>query len=221
MTISIGLIFLTSCDCYQQVQGTVIDKETGIPLQGVTVFNKTKEWSKTTTDTTGHFELSNISGGFRCPPMTIVFENTSYKKYETSIPAGGQRIVKLEKEIKLPSRDSTCIPNPDILDNQQVHLMANKEPEFPGGQLAFVAYLGKNLRYPEEQVEWQGSIYVTFVVDTLGNIRNECICKRYFKGGISPIENVALNLIREMPTWTPAEKDGNKVYMRVILPIKF
>ncbi len=220
-TILIGLTFLTSCDCYQRVAGTVIDKETGKPLQGVTVYNKNKDWSKTTTDTTGHFELSHVSGGFRCPPMTIIVENTNYKKYETSIPAGSQEIIKLEKEIILPSKDSTCIPNPDILDNQQVYLIAEKNAEFPGGQTAFMTYLAENLRYPKEQEEWQGSIYVTFIVDTLGNIRNECIYKRYFKGEISPIEKVALDLIKEMPTWIPAEKDGMKVYMRVTLPIKF
>lgn len=220
-TLFIGLFFLTSCDCYQRVCGTVIDKETGKPLQGVTVFNKSKEWCKTTTDSAGHFELSNVSGGFRCPPMTIIVENTNYKKYETSIPAGGEEIVKLDKEIKLPLKDSTCVPKPDKLDNQQVYLIADKNAEFPGGQSALMTYLLINLRYPIEQEEWEGSIYVTFIVDTLGNIRNECINKHYFKGEISPIEKVALNLIKEMPAWMPAEKNGKKVYMRVTLPIKF
>ena len=79
----------------------------------------------------------------------------------------------------------------------------------------------KNFCYPIEQAEWQGSIYITFVVDTLGNIRNECIYKSFLKGEISPVEKVVLNLIKEMPTWIPAEKDGKKVYMRVTLPIKF
>lgn len=220
-TILIGLTILTSCDCYQRVAGTVIDKETGSPIQGVAVYNKSKEWSKTTTDTAGHFELSNVSGGFRCPPMTIIVENTNYKKHETSIPAGGQEIVKLEKEIKWPFKDSTCVPTPDILDNQQVYSIPDKEAEFPGGQTAFMSYLQKNLQYPKEQEEWQGSIYVTFIVDSLGKIRNECIYKRYFKGEISPVERVVLNLIKEMPTWTPAEIDGKKVYSRVTLPIKF
>lgn len=96
-TILIGLTFLTSCDCYQQVSGTVIAKETGRPLQGVTVYNKNKEWSKTTTDTTGHFELSNVSGGFRCPPMTVIADFKNYDKVESKIPAGGQETIKMER----------------------------------------------------------------------------------------------------------------------------
>jgi hypothetical protein len=221
ITILIGLTFLISCDCYQRVTGTVVDKETGRPLNGVTVYNKSKEWSKIITDTTGHFELSNISGGFRCPPMTIVVKKTDYKIFETSIPAGGQQIVKLEKQKLLLFKDTTCIPKPDILDQQLVYLVTEKNAEFPGGQQAFMTYLQKNLLYPKEQEEWQGSIYITFVVDTLGNIRNECIYKRDLDGAMSPIEIEALKLIREMPKWTPAEKDGKKVYMRVTLPIKF
>ncbi|MBW6481987.1 MAG: carboxypeptidase-like regulatory domain-containing protein [Vicingaceae bacterium] len=96
-TILIGLIFLTSCDCYQRVSGTVIDKETSRPLQGVTVYNKNKEWSKTTTDTMGHFELSNVSGGFRCPPMTVIADFKHYDKVEIKIPTSGQETIKLQR----------------------------------------------------------------------------------------------------------------------------
>lgn len=91
----IGLTFLTSCDCYQRVAGTVVDKETGRPLQGVTVYNKYKNWIKTTTDTTGYYELSSISGGFRCPPMTVIAELKNYNKVEVKIPAGGQETIKM------------------------------------------------------------------------------------------------------------------------------
>jgi hypothetical protein len=93
--ILIGLTFLTSCDCYQQVSGTVVDKETGSPLVGVIVYNKNKQWNKTTTDTTGHFELSNVSGGFRCPPMTVIAKLKNYNKIEVKIPTGGQEIIKM------------------------------------------------------------------------------------------------------------------------------
>jgi hypothetical protein len=98
--ILLGLIFLTSCDCYQKVSGTVIDSETSKPITGVKVYNKNEEWSKTTTDTLGQFELSNVSGGLGgCPPMTIIIENVAYKKTEISIPAGGDKIIILEKQI--------------------------------------------------------------------------------------------------------------------------
>lgn len=93
----IGLTFLTSCDCIQRVSGTVVDKETGVPLHGVAVYNKNKDWVKVITDTTGRFELSSVSGGFRCPPMTVIVEFKDYDKVEVKIPAGGRDTIKLVK----------------------------------------------------------------------------------------------------------------------------
>jgi len=110
LTILIGLTFLTSCDCYQRISGTVLDNETGKPLKGVTVYNKNKEGNKTITDTTGNFILSNVSGGFRCPPMTIMVENTNYKKQESRILTGGKKVIRLEKENTIPSIDSVYNP---------------------------------------------------------------------------------------------------------------
>ncbi|MEC4005232.1 carboxypeptidase-like regulatory domain-containing protein [Flavobacterium sp. SUN052] len=101
VTIIIGLTLLTSCDCYQRISGIVIDKETGRPLAGVTVYNKSKVQNKTTTDSIGHFELSSISGGFRCPPMNIVIKADNYKTIESSIPPGGQDIIKLTSDLNI------------------------------------------------------------------------------------------------------------------------
>ncbi len=98
-SILVTLTFLTSCDCFQRVTGTVVDNETGRPIQGVTVYKKNKQWVKTITDTTGHFELSNISGGFRCPPMLVVSETKDYTSTETLIPAGGQKTIKMQRRV--------------------------------------------------------------------------------------------------------------------------
>ncbi|MFV0529982.1 MAG: carboxypeptidase-like regulatory domain-containing protein [Flavobacteriales bacterium] len=93
-------LFLTSCDCYQVVNGVVLDKDTKNPLQGIIVSNKNKEWNKTTTDSLGHFKLSNISGGFCCPPMEILIEHSYYKTQETKIQSGGYSEIQLEKKYK-------------------------------------------------------------------------------------------------------------------------
>lgn len=91
------IFLLTSCDCNQTVSGTIIDSETGKNLNSITVYNKNKSWSKTKTDMSGHFQLSNISGGYGCPPMIVVVEERNYKTIETSIDAGGQKEIRLEK----------------------------------------------------------------------------------------------------------------------------
>ena len=94
------MFFLSACgDCVQNVSGSVVDATNGLPLEGVKVFKKQKTHDKYVTDSTGHFKLSSISGGFfTCPPMEIVVEHPGYKKLETSIPTGGEKMIQLKKE---------------------------------------------------------------------------------------------------------------------------
>jgi hypothetical protein len=98
----LGLLILTSCDCYQVVKGSVVDRETKQPLKDVRIFNKKKNWNEIKTDSLGHFELSNVSGGFRCPPMEIVIEHNEYETEETKIEAGGFLEIHLTKKQNLP-----------------------------------------------------------------------------------------------------------------------
>ena len=218
--IFIGLTFLISCDCLQRVSGTVVDKETGSPLQGVTVYNKNKDWIKTTTDTAGHFELSSISGGFRCPPMTVVTEFNAYQQTEFSIPEGGQRTIEIERKPVSNFKDSTCIPDPDTLEGQTVYQVTDKKAEFPHGQDSLMRYLAKSIKYPNH-IEYQGSVYIAFIIDSNGKIRNVCSYKRFRSDRLTPIEKECIRVIEDMPDWIPAKLNGQSVYSREILPIKF
>lgn len=111
ITIFFGLLFFTSCDCYQVVTGTVIDNETRKPIEGISIYNKTKPKNKTQTDLEGKFELSSISGGlFGCPPMTIVVEHPDYATQETEIPAGGQKEIILSR-----SKEQSCMEKIDLI----------------------------------------------------------------------------------------------------------
>ncbi|WP_417356154.1 carboxypeptidase-like regulatory domain-containing protein [Flavobacterium sp.] len=88
-----------SCDCYQIVSGTVIDKETKEPLNDVVVYNKNKPYNKKQTDSLGKFELSGISGGmFGCPPMKVIIERAGYTPGEVEISSGEEETIELEKK---------------------------------------------------------------------------------------------------------------------------
>jgi len=108
------VILLTACDCTQTVRGIVVDAKTNKPLNNISVYNKEKDWSKTETDSSGKFELSNVSGGITCPPMIIVIKNEQYKKVEISISSGGYETIKLEKIV---SPKSNFIDYKDALKN--------------------------------------------------------------------------------------------------------
>ena len=97
--IFIALTFLVSCDCNQNIKGTILDKNTKEPIENVDIYNKNKSWSKTMTDEKGYFELSNVSGGLTCPPMTIIVEHKDYEKTEIEIESGGQKELLLTQII--------------------------------------------------------------------------------------------------------------------------
>lgn len=84
--------FLISCDCIQQLQGFVIDAETGEPLSDIfyTRDNLLKEkpvnindplynyYRK--TDSVGWFLDFRLAHGLRCkPPLVLWFEKEGYK----------------------------------------------------------------------------------------------------------------------------------------------
>lgn len=78
-----------------------------------------------------------------------------------------------------------CIPNHDTLDGQDVYLFADSMPEFPEGTVMMLKFIRNNLNYPIQLDQWAGTIYVTFVIDLTGQIRNACILKPQLKGELT------------------------------------
>lgn len=57
---------IQSCDCHQNVSGKIIDQNNK-PIENVEIQNIKKKYSNDITDSNGEFNLTAISGGFRCP----------------------------------------------------------------------------------------------------------------------------------------------------------
>jgi len=94
-------------------------------------------------------------------------------------------------------------------------------PTFPGGEQAMFKYLGDHLKYPKfsKKNGIQGTVYVYFIIDKHGMVRNAEI-KRGPKDG-EELNAEALRVIQEMPTWTPGSINGKPVNVQFTLPIKF
>ncbi len=88
--------------------------------------------------------------------------------------------------------------------------------EFPGGQKAFMEYLGKNIQYPKN-VKESGTVYIKFIVDENG----KCSNFQEVKGFNDDCSTAAIEALKKMPNWKPATKDGKKVSSELTVPIKF
>ena len=124
-------------------------------------------------------------------------------------------------QVKLNSELTSCIVEPDTVDGQQAFQVVEKMPQYPGGQSALYRDLYQNADFPKEEIEFRGKVYVTFLIDTTGRIRNECIIPRYGKDKIMAVEKEALRLVRLLKQWTPGEQNGRKVPVRSHLAVEF
>ncbi len=107
----------------------------------------------------------------------------------------------------------------EIQDNKDsVYIVAEKHPEFPGGQGALLNYLNKTLRYPDEERDnnIQGLVIVSFVVRKDGSITDIKI----LKGATPNLDAEAMRVVKAMPAWIPGERDGEALNVGINLPIR-
>lgn len=101
----------------------------------------------------------------------------------------------------------------DIIDFPDV------EAEFKGGRDEMMKFISNNVQYPFEARKdgIQGRVYMSFVVKKSGRITDIQV----ERGVHEVLDEAAIEVIKMMPRWRPAEKDGEKVNCRVRLPIAF
>ncbi|MEL7145455.1 MAG: TonB family protein [Bacteroidota bacterium] len=106
-----------------------------------------------------------------------------------------------------------------ILAQEDIYTIVDKQPEFPGGLSAFYQYVKKHLEYPEvgKAAKVEGRVFVQFVVETDGMVSGV----RTIKGMGPRYDSEAERLVRDAPQFTPGQNDGKPVRVRLILPIAF
>lgn len=89
-------------------------------------------------------------------------------------------------------------------------------PEFPGGEAAMRAWIGRHLQFPEE-AQGPDMVYVQFVVGLDGTVEEV----KARKGDHPALKAAAERAVRRMPRWKPARMNGHDVRCRLTLPIRF
>ena len=104
-------------------------------------------------------------------------------------------------------------------DVDEVFVIVENNPEFPGGDSALFMYICMNLSYPEEAREnkIEGLVYVSFVVAKDGSVGNVKVV-RDIGGGCGA---AAVEMVKGMPRWKPGTQSGKPVNTQFVLPIDF
>lgn len=104
---------------------------------------------------------------------------------------------------------------------EPVFTIVESMPEYPGGPDEMHKFIAKNVKYPKSAIEKdkEGTVYVTFVIDTVGNITEARILRGV--ADAPELDAEALRVVNMMPTWKPGTQNGRKVKTAYNLPIKF
>jgi TonB family C-terminal domain len=109
--------------------------------------------------------------------------------------------------------------NRNEINRSHVYNMTEYKPSFPGGVTSMQEYIQKNIGYPSEveKGEKQNVVDLKFEVDTTGKIQNISVLRSL----IPSLDDAAIQVIKNMPGWTPAMINGKTVSSWVKVPVDF
>ena len=102
---------------------------------------------------------------------------------------------------------------------EEVFLVVEEDPEFPGGLDALSKFIADNIKYPQlaKENNITGKVFVSFVVEKDGRVGQVKIL-RDIGGGCG---NEAVRVVKMMPRWKPGKQRGKPVRTQFNLPVNF
>ena len=143
----------------------------------------------------------------------------------TVASAGNQDIKGAEKAVSIQVVDAN---KPDSLVTWQVEpeeepddvfMVVDEGPEFPGGTMALLEHLAKTIKYPQNcrDEKIQGRVLVSFIVEKDGSLSGFEVVK-----SVHPdLDAEALKVIKALPAWKPGTQHGEKVRVKFTVPVNF
>ena len=134
----------------------------------------------------------------------------------------------VEEDIMASTEDNTewvDLTEMDVIEveeepqEEEVFMVVEDQPEFPGGTAALLEYLRKNIKYPAicRENNIQGRVLVTFIVNKDGAIVEPEVVK-----SVNPsLDKEALRVISTMPNWKPGSQRGKPVRVKYTVPVNF
>lgn len=120
-------------------------------------------------------------------------------------------VAPVSPEAKEAPADSTA--------KEEVFMVAEQMPEFPGGMKELLKFLQDNLKYPENAMKnnVQGRVIVRFVVEKDGTLTEFKVAR-----SVDPdLDAEALRVLQTMPKWKPGMQRGKIVRVKFTVPVSF
>ena len=95
----------------------------------------------------------------------------------------------------------------------------NRNAAFQDGKAALLRYIYQNIHYPPEALKKRinGRVVCSFIVNEDGSLSDITLVK----GVYASLDEEVQRVIRSMPLWKPALKDGKAVKIKYVMPVVF
>lgn len=136
---------------------------------------------------------------------------------------------------------TTSEPEDQVYDKPEVL------PEFSGGQGEMWSWISKNIKYPQQALQYgvEGRVYIQFVVEKDGSISNikpiagpggRAVVVTAYKAkndtpeeqkkegedkGREALQEEAIRVVKAMPNWIPGRDKGKTVRTKFVMPVMF
>lgn len=120
-------------------------------------------------------------------------------------------VAPISPEAKEAPADSTA--------KEEVFMVAEQMPEFPGGMKEMLKFLQENVKYPENAMKnnVQGRVIVQFVIEKDGTPTEFKVLR-----SVDPdLDAEALRVMKAMPKWKPGMQKGQVVRVKFTVPVSF
>ena len=105
-----------------------------------------------------------------------------------------------------------------MADTNEIFVVVEQDPEFPGGMEALYQWIGSNYKWPASARDCDafGYVYVTFIIEKDGSVSNVKLLRDIgCDHGAAVVE-----MVKRMPKWKPGKQRGKPVRVQYNLPVK-
>lgn len=116
-------------------------------------------------------------------------------------------------------RDVVEVVEEEPEEDNEVFLIVEEMPSFPGGNEKIAEYLSKNIKYPviAQENGIQGRVFVNFIINQKGEVTNVKVARPFDPN----LDKEAVRVVENMPKWNPGKQRGKAVKVSYNLPINF
>lgn len=153
------------------------------------------------------------------PPPPKMADVLTIVEDDTEITDEADFSSEFKEDAEVDIQETVEVVEEEPEEDNEVFLIVEEPPTFPGGDEALRKYLGSAVKYPAIAQEngIQGRVFVKFVINQKGEVTNVQVARPFDPN----LDKEAVRVVQSMPAWKPGKQRGKAVKVSYTVPINF